>query len=174
MPKSKATTIPEPGSPTPERGLRSEFVVTPAVATEFGPAQAGARVHRAISSLERLARAGTISPAQMLAGERFRDDYELGILGAREPASGSSSSTGWSYTEASIDAVRRWRAAFNKLGPLAGYVIPVAVGQPGQGDWSIAQLARYIGQNRQEVTGCLKVGLTVLVNHYEIDGRYSR
>jgi hypothetical protein len=58
------------GSPTPERLKRSSFVVGSAVATEHGPAQAGSRVHRAVSSLERLAKAGTIAPRQLLAGER--------------------------------------------------------------------------------------------------------
>jgi hypothetical protein len=57
----------------------------------------------------------------------------------------------------------------NSLGLLAGYVFPVAIGQPGLGDWSIAQLARHLNQNRQEVAGCLKIGLDVLACYYEID-----
>jgi hypothetical protein len=126
-------------------------------------------VHRAISSLERLAKAGTIAPRQLLAGERWRDDYELGVVGAREPASGSTSTSGWNYPDARSAAVRRWRGGMNKLGLLAGYVIPVAIGEPGHGDWSIAQLARHIHQNRQEVAGCLKIGLDVLACYYEID-----
>jgi hypothetical protein len=150
-------------APTPERMRRSAFVVSSAVATEAGPARAGSRVHRAISSLERLARTGAITPRQALAGERFRDDYELGVMGAREPAAGSTSTPGWSYTEAQIAAIRRWRIAHNKLGLLSVYVSQVAFA-----DASIAYLARYFHQNRQEVAGVVKIGLDVLADCYHI------
>lgn len=160
---------PDAAAPTPERRRRSAFLVGSAVATEHGPARAGSQVHRAISSLERLARNGTISPRQTLAGERFRDDYELGVVGARQPASGSTSTTGWNYSEARIAAVRRWRGGMNKLGLLSVYVLPVAIGEPGHGDMSIAELARFLRQNRQEVAGVLKIGLDILACHYEIE-----
>jgi hypothetical protein len=160
---------PEPGAPTPERRRRSTFALTPAVATEAGPARAGARVYRALSSLERLVRNGTIEPRQAQAGERLRDDYELGVEGAREPANGSVGTTGWYYPEAQLAAIERCRKASVVLGPLEPYVLPVVLGWPGFGDVSIAQLARTLRRNRQEVAGILKLGLTALADHYGIN-----
>ena len=156
-------------APTPERRRRSAFAVSPGVGTEAGPARAGTRVYRALSSLERLVRNGTIDPRQAQAGERYRDDYELGVEGAREPASGSGGTTGWHFSQAQLAALERCRKASAVLGPLEPYVAPVVLGWPGFGDVSIAQLARTLSRNRQEVAGILKLGLTALADHYGLD-----
>jgi hypothetical protein len=144
-------------------------MTSPAVATEAGPAQAGSRVWRATSTIERLARAGTIEPRQAQAAERLRDDYELGVAGAREPAGGSSGTTGWYYPEARLAALRRYKSAITTLGPLADWVLLVALGEPGHGDVSLAAIARRINRNRQEVAGIVKLGLDALADHYGID-----
>jgi hypothetical protein len=156
---------PDLNAPTPERRRRSAFLVTPAVATEAGPARAGSRVHRALSTLDRLLRNGTISPRQAQAGNRLRDDFELGLLGAREPASGSGGATGWYYAEARLAALRRYQQALCAVYPMARYVLPI-IGVPGHGDVSISDLARFLGRNRQEVAGVLKLGLDTLADYY--------
>jgi hypothetical protein len=157
-------------APTPERRRRSAFVAGPAVATEAGPAQAGSRVYRAVSAVDRMLRAGALAPRQAQAADRLRDDYELGVAGARESASGSASSTGWYYAEAQLAALRRYQVALNTLGAMAYYVLPLALGEPGTGDMSISQIARRFHQNRQEIAGVIKLGLTALADHYGIDG----
>lgn len=151
-------------APTPERQRRSPFVVGPAVATDDAPAQAGVRVWRALSSLERLARNHTLEVRQTQAGERLHSDWVLGDVGAREPASGSASSTGWYYPEARLAALQRYQLAIRELGHLAPYVQLIALA-----DWSLTQLAQHLGHNRQEVAGIVKLGLTALADHYGID-----
>ena len=154
----------EPGAPTPERQRRSTFIVGPAVATEAGPARAGSRVYRVLSTLDRMLRDHAISASQAQAGDRLRDDYELGVAGAREPASGSVGTTGWYYAEARLAALRRYQDAVAKLGPMAPYVLPIVID-----DVSLSAMARHIwlgGRNRQECAGILKLGLTTLADHY--------
>jgi hypothetical protein len=165
-PKSKVRSMANPdlGAPTPERRRRSAFLVTPAVATEEGPARAGSRVYRTLSTLDRMLRDSAISRSQAQAGNRLRDDFELGVAGAREPASGSVGTTGWYYPEARLAALRRYQDAVAKLGLMADYVLPIAVD-----DISLSALARRIwlgGRNRQECAGILKLGLDTLADHY--------
>jgi hypothetical protein len=113
-------------------------------------------------------RDSAISSSQAQAGFRLRDDFELGVVGAREPASGSVGTTGWYYTEARLAALRSYEDAVAKLGPMADYVLPVAID-----DISLSALAQRIwigGRNRQECAGILKLGLQTLADHYGIDG----
>jgi hypothetical protein len=161
---------PDPGAPTPERRRRSAFFVGPAVATEAGPARAGSRVYRALSTVERMLRAGSLEPRQAQAGERLRDDFELGVAGAREPASGSVGNTGWYYSEARLAALRRYELALASIGPFVHYVLPIVLGNFGHGEISISKLARLGGANRQEIAGIVKLGLSALADHYGIDG----
>jgi hypothetical protein len=151
--------------PTPERRRRSAFVVSPAVATESGPARAGSRVYRALSTVERLLRAGAIEPRQAQAADRLRDDFELGVAGAREPATGSVGATGWYYAEARLAALRRYKDAMKRLGPLAPCVLWIVLS-----DESLSALARKFSRfSRQEVAGVFKLGLSTLADHYGID-----
>jgi hypothetical protein len=152
-------------APTPERRRRSAFLVGPAIGTESEAARAGSRVYRSLTTLERLARDGAISPRQAEAGERLRTDYELGIAGARD-AAGNSPAIGWYYAEARLAAIRSFQAASNALGPLCRYVVPIAVGNPGMGECSISTLARSLSANRQEIAGIVKLGLNTLADHY--------
>jgi hypothetical protein len=160
------TPLADLNAPTPERKRRSAFVVGPAVATEEGPAQAGSRVYRASSTIEQMLRRGTIEPRQAQAAERLRDDWELGVAGAREPATGSVGATGWYYAEARLAALRRYQDAIAKLGPMADYVLPIVLGTTGFGDVSLSLLARLANRNRQEIAGVLKLGLDTLADHY--------
>ena len=169
MRNSKAPSLTSTdNAPTPERRRRSLFAVGPATATEAGPAIAGVRVYRSVSTIERLLRAGTLTPRQAEAANRLRDDYEIGVAGAREAASGSSGSTGWYYPEIRLAALRRYQDAVTELGKLADWVLLVVLGEPGLGDVSISAIARRINRNRQEVTGVIKFGLDALADHYGI------
>jgi len=157
----------DPNAPTLERQTRSAFLSAPAIGTDQEPARAGARMYRALTTLERLLRDGTISARQADAGERFRSDYEVGIAGAREDI-GSGGVAGYYYAEARLLAVERYQRAIRDLGPLWRYTVPVCIGELGSGDISFSQLARLLGRNRQEIAGIVKLGLDVLGDAYEL------
>ena len=154
-------------APTPERERRSAYISAPAIGTEMEQARAGLRMYRALSTVERLLRDGAITSRQADAGTRLRDDYEVGIAGARD-GSGSGGVIGYYYAEARLRAVERYQLALAALGPLWRYVVPVCIGEPGGGDISISELARRLGLNRQEVSGCIKAGLTALADSYDL------
>jgi len=159
-------------APTLERQGRSAFISAPAIGTDQEQARAGARMYRALSTLDRMLRDAAISPRQHEAGERFRSDYEVGIAGAREDI-GSGGVAGYYYAEARLLAVERYQLALKALGPLWRYVIPICIGALSGGDISISSLARLLGRNRQELAGIVKLGLDTLADHYELpeDGR---
>jgi hypothetical protein len=163
MPKSKASTMPDDNAPTPQRMRRSAFVSAPAISTDDNPARAGQRSYRSLSTIERMLRDGAIAPRHAEAADRLRDDCELGIHGARNAPSGSTATTGWHYAQARLAAVRRYKLAVTALGPLAEYVLPIAVA-----DLTLSRLAHKLRQNRQETTGCVKLGLNVLAEHYRL------
>ena len=166
MPPMPATRTPRALKPTPERARLSLLREGPAISTEQGPARAGARLWRAISTLERLRRDDVISPRQAEAGAALREDWEIGVIGVRLEA-GSGGSLGWYYPGGRLMALKRWKQALEALGSrLSRYVEPVAYGRPGGGDVSISDLARQLGENRQGVAACLRVGLDVLADHY--------
>jgi Domain of unknown function (DUF6456) len=167
MPTPKAPMRPEraSGEPTPERRRRSSFGLIPAPATDSTPARAGVRVYRAVPTLERLAKRGVIEPRQLVAGQRLRDDFELGIVGAREAAAGSTGPTSWTYAEAMLAAVRRYEMAIAALGPTADFVQIVCL-EPDRGDISLAAMARRLGQNRQAISGIIRLGLQKLADFY--------
>ena len=158
---------PDLNAPTLERRSRSAFLSAPAIGTEAGPARAGARMYRSLTTLERLLRDGVISERQYDAGERLRIDHELGVQGARDSA-GSGGFSGWYYAEARLAAVGRWQKALTALGPLWRYTLPICVGAAGGGDISISELSRTLGRNRQEIAGICKLGLDTLADHYEL------
>jgi len=157
-----------PGEPTAERMAHGRLVEVPAIGTEMEIARAGARMYRAVSTLDRMRRDGSLSARQADAGSNLRNDYELGVCGARNaPSGGSGGATGWFYTLTQLAAAGRWRDALEALGPRLGAVVcPICCGAPGGGDVSIADLARVTGTNRQEIAGQLKLGLDVLADHY--------
>lgn len=154
-------------APTDERRGRSAFLSAPAIGTEAGPARAGTRMYRALTTLERLLRDGGITARQYDGGERLRIDYELGIQGARD-TTGSGGFTGYYYAEARLAAIGSYRRAAAALGPLWRYVLPVCVGLDGGGDVTISGLSKLLGRNRQEIAGIVKLGLDTLADHYEL------
>jgi hypothetical protein len=121
---------------------------------------------RAISTLERLRRDDVITARQAEAGENLREDWEVGVVGMRL-AAGDGGSTGWYYPEVRLIAIKRWQGAKNALGArLCRYVEPIAYGRVAGGDVSISDLARQLGENRQGVAACLRLGLDTLADHY--------
>lgn len=154
-------------APTEERRARGAFVSAPAIGTDAGPARAGARMYRSLSTIERLLRDGAITDRQASGGELLRTDHELGIVGARNGV-GSGAAASWGYAEARLGAVKRYQSALAALGPLWRYTLPICVGEPGGGDISISELARLLNRNRQEVAGIVKLGLDTLADHYEV------
>lgn len=153
---------PDLNEPTPERLRRSAFVTAPAIGTEMEPAKAGRRMYRALTAVERLLRDAVIEPRMADAGERLRIDWEVGVIGARD-GTGSGGSAGWYYAEVRLRALGNYRRAIATLGPLQRCVQAIALH-----DMTISELSRLQCQNRQEVAGIVKLGLTTLADHYEI------
>ena len=159
----------QPGDPTPERKRRSEFSRDPAVASEQGPAQAGQRVYRAVTTLDRLVRNRSLSTPQGEAGFRFRLDWELGVLGARQPCPGSTTTTGWFYPDARLDALRRYRNAARAIGKTQAFVIPIVLA-----DYSLIALANALNLNRKQCLAGLALGLDLLARHYRLTPEIHR
>jgi hypothetical protein len=123
-------------------------------------------MYRSISTLDRLRRDGSIAERQAEAGERLRTHYDIGIAGTREAPTGSAGAR-MSYSEYRLTAVRAYQLAIKAIGPhLAAIVEPIAIGRDGGGDVTLSQLAKLLHRNRQELTGQLKIGLTMLADHY--------
>lgn len=159
-------SAPLPNAPTAERMARGRFVECSAIGTEAEPAQAGARMYRSVGTVDRLARDGSLSGRQLDAAHKLRDDFEL-AGGARDGAGGGGARFGWYFADAQILAVERFTKAIAALGSrLAAVVQPIVLGRLGGGDVTLSDVARITGQNRQEVSGVLKVGLDVLADHY--------
>src|SRR5215831_11043760 len=149
-------------APTPERLRRSSYVTAPAIGTEAEPGRAGQRMYRALSTIERLLRDGHLTPRQAEAGDRLRDDYELGVEGVRNGQ--GNGQWGWSFPEAQLQAVKRFHLAAHALGPhVHSVVFWVCVGGV-----TLKTLAAHLQprRNRQELAGILKVGLDMLADHY--------
>ena len=161
MPRSKVQKV-EPAAPTPERRRRSVFALTPAVATESGPASAGARVYRALSTIERMTQRGSLEPAHADAANRLRDDFELGVVGLRQNNDIPSSTAGWSYSEARLEAARRFYLARNVIAEHQTLVLPIILH-----DASISEVAQHFGENRARLSALLKFCLRSLARHYE-------
>lgn len=155
-------------APTAERLARGRLVECSAIGTEAGPAQAGSRMFRALPTIERLARDGSLSGRQRDAADRYRDDYEL-AMGAHDGSGAGSARYGWYYPDAQLAALECTAKASAALGPrVLAVVQPIVLGYPGGGDITLADLARNTGRNRQELAGVLKLGLDVLADHYEL------
>jgi HEAT repeat protein len=90
----------------------------------------GRRVQKALTGLDQLQRAGSISDADAAAALRFRRDYENGVLGARDPEAQRGAGGGGipAYLAAIVDVTSRYRQAAQALGRhgdelLRGYVV---------------------------------------------------
>lgn len=163
-------------TPTAERYHHGGIVEAISIATEDAEATPGVRVHRSQSPIERYTSRGLISMSQSLAADQLRADWEFGIVGVK---SGTRSGTGGGPAEmsaAQLDAATAYREATQDLGQhISAIVLPIVIGDASGGEITVEMLARrFAGYDRRQIMGALKLGLTVLAEHYAQRGSRDR
>ena len=157
--------------PTDERKMHGSFVQTSAISGSDGrPAQAGTKMYRSQIPIERYRSRGEISERQATAGLRLRNDWEIGICGARQrDILGSKAVHGpVGYSDMQLDAAMKYRDAVRVLGPAARAIVePVVCGDEAGGDVTVGMLAKSrADMTAQQLFGAFKIGLDTLANHY--------
>jgi len=153
---------------TPERARHAAGIVDRPTGTAIG-----APVGRLVQApLDRLAARGTISPRMHSAGQRLRDHFEIGVLGARncnsELLSGiRSTGTALAPSEVQLGAIRAYKAALRCLGAHVGAVVEAVCCH----EEDITVVADRQGRHRHRVMGVLEDGLKTLADHYRLTGR---
>jgi len=112
--------------------------------------------------LDRYQKRKVITPRQHTAGARLADDYQLGVLGARDPEARGGARNAGGLTEAQLIAATAYRKAVQALGPrLSAIVLAVCCEE-----MSAEKLAELRLQDPRQVLGVLKIGLDHLGDHY--------
>lgn len=107
---------------------------------------------------------GSIEKRQHIAAERLVTDYELGMLGARDPEAHSSSGAPSPISEAQLMAIEAYVKAIQAVGKrLLAILIPVVLGEE-----DVSALARRLGKRIEGVMELLKLGLDTLADHYGV------
>lgn len=118
---------------------------------------------------------GWITPRQARAAARYRDDYDLGVVGARDPdvvgSTGSRKMVG--YTEAQLEAAHEYVMAHDRLGPSFVFVVEqVVLYERTVRDLVLAR-AEATGKKREPTRGesdamfwLLRAGLDILGDAY--------
>lgn len=153
---------------TPERAQHAAGIVDRPTGTAIG-APTGRLVQ---APIDRLAARGTISPRMHSAGQRLRDQFEIGVLGARNrdrelPPGIRGTSAMLEPTEVQVGALRAYRAALHSLGAHVGAVVEAVCCH----DQDILAVSARQGRSRDKVMGVLEDGLKTLADHYRLTGR---
>lgn len=106
----------------------------------------------------------TWTKAHVEAADRFRRDYEIGIIGASQHGAGGTAA--WSSDGrmvARVDDATAYREAMDALGYTMGWTIRRLVLE----NWTLSDLATHYGTTRNRVSGRVEAALTRLVEHYD-------
>lgn len=106
----------------------------------------------------------TWTEAHVIAADRFRRDYEIGIEGASQNGAGGTAA--WSTDGrmvARVDTATAYREAMDALGYSMGWMVRRLVLQ----NWTLTDLAAHYGTTRNRVSGRVEAALTRLVEHYD-------
>lgn len=146
----------DPGAYPPERANHGVIV-------EGDVIIAGAKKIRFVQTpLARYAARKSITARQKTAGERLAQDYQLGVLLARDPEKRGSSGKGSPISEAQIMAATAYRRAIQSLGPrLSAIIFAVCCAEA-----TVEGLADQRQQDRKQIMGVFKIGLDHLGDHY--------
>lgn len=151
----------------------SEAIDEPLVPGDRRPLQ------RVDTGVAQLRRAGKITSAEVCSADRWRNDYELGVHGARDPDKSGSGGGVDGYNISAIDALTRFHTAEKAVGPF-GTGLLIAFVADGLSANAIAgeldqqrQAAEEAGRptvglwSRQDLAGAIVAALTRLTEHYE-------
>lgn len=105
----------------------------------------------------------TWTEAHVEAAERFRRDYEIGIIGASQHGDGGTAARSTDgHMVARVDDATAYREAMDMLGYTMGWTIRRLVLE----NWTLSDLATHYGTTRHRVSGRVEAALTRLVEHY--------
>jgi hypothetical protein len=124
--------------------------------------RAGETIRVVQPPLDRYQKRKIITPRQHRAGAKLADDYQLGILGARDPEAKGSSGVKVGLSEAQILAAEAYRKAVQAMGKrLSSIVIAVCCEEK-----DISVIATRRDLDPKQLMGALKIGLDHLGDHY--------
>ena len=168
-PKTKGRPKVEPAAmETPERANHAAGVVDRALGTAIG-AQKGRLIQ---APIDRHASRGEISPRMHSAGKRLREDFDLGMLGAKDSSGeqllGIKPGFGPAWiSDRAIDALTAYKAAVRCLGAYMGAVVVAVCCY----EIDVSRVAAQQGRSRDKVKGVLEDGLKTLADHYRMTGK---
>ena len=145
---------------TPERGQHNRIEAIP---TDV----AGVKARRVKPVVEMLSARGTIDGRQLAAAEAYREDYEVGVLGARtveDMPVGVQTSKGDrdALTQRQIEAGARYQRVCRGIGLMAGAVVTDVVLL----NLSLEHAGRKQGVDKKTVAGRLQVALDQVASFY--------
>ena len=145
---------------TPERGQHDQIEAVP---TDV----AGVKARRVKPVVEMLSARGTIDGRQLAAAEAYREDYEVGVLGARtveDMPVGVQTSKGDrdALTQRQIEAGARYQRVCRGIGLMAGAVVTDVVLL----NLSLEHAGRKQGVDKKTVAGRLQVALDQVASFY--------
>jgi len=153
---------------TPERAQHAAAIIDRNISTQIGSPRG-----RVIQNpLDRLAARNRISPRMLSAGLKLKDDFEVGVQGAREDTGEfylgirSTANQGW-VPAVQLDAIRDFRKALQAVGPYVGAILVAFCCY----DRDVVKIAGEQRRHRDKVMGSLEDGLKTLADHYGLAGR---
>ena len=152
---------------TPERARHAAGIVDRPTSGAIG-----APVGRLVQTpIDRMVARRSISPRMHSAGQRLREQFEIGVLGVRNRSDDQLPgirSTGLVLTpgETQLAALAAYRSALRCLGAHVGAVV-VAVSCY---ETDVTMVAARQGRHRDKVMGVLEDGLKTLADHYRLTG----
>lgn len=128
---------------------------------------AGVKARRVKPVVETLSARGTIDGRQLAAAEALREDYEVGIHGARigdDLPVGVQGKTGDRHemTQAQIEAAANYRRAVQTIGLLADAVVTPIVLE----NCTLEETGRRLGVDKKHLAGRLQVALDQVASFY--------
>lgn len=128
------------------------------------------KVRVCLPPVELYLRRGQITARMCAAARRLRDDYDLGICGARDPERKGGTAAGEPMSAAQLMAARAYAKAVQAVGPRLSVVLLATVCEEL---WA-SEIGARVGERRDGVMALLRAGLDALADHYEPVGMDPR
>jgi len=163
--KTKART--QPLLETSERAQHAAAIIDRSIGTAIG-APRGRLIQ---NPLDRLFVRNTITQRMYSAGAKLKEDFEIGLLGARDTEGNfhlgikGQSNHAW-VPDVRLDAITRFKGAMKALGAPLGTVLVAFCCY----DRDVVKIAAQQGRNRDKVMGIVEIGLETLADHYGMLG----
>jgi hypothetical protein len=143
-------TLAQSNEPTPEREQHGRIAKMPH------------RVRVVQAPIDRYEKRGLITREQHIAAERYRDAYELGILGAHNPEQAGGNGGMAGYHARRLDAIRDCHRVKSALGPSLWPLIDDVI----VNEKTVETIARAFGKDRVDLFAQLRLGLNILADQF--------